>query len=290
MHESGWPLEIVGDRDGAPMVLVPAGEFIMGRDDGEPAERPSHRVSLGTYYIDQHEVTVRQYALFEKEVGARSGKARAKTDPASEAGEADAMPKVMVSANEARKYAEWCGKRLPTEAQWEMAARTPDGRIYPWGMDPPSWDPPRPPRKVGPVMAFASDVSPYHVYDLAGNAWEWTSDWFDPRYYQRFGNATAVNPTGPDRSPRTPQLAVKGGSKLWVASWREGLQARDEAPVPRIPVRPPRGRTGDHAGRPGRAGGRGPRSWGAGPVLISRGRPTTDRSSRRWAGNPACPG
>ena len=147
VHASGWPLEIVGDRDGAPMVLVPAGEFIMGRDDGDPAERPSHRVSLATYYIDQHEVTVRQYALFQKEVGARSGTTRATVDPASEAGEADAMPKVMVTANEARNYAEWSGKRLPTEAQWEMAARTPDGRIHPWGMDPPSWEKPRPPAR-----------------------------------------------------------------------------------------------------------------------------------------------
>ena len=212
------------------MVLVPAGEFIMGRDDGDPAERPSHRVSLPTYYIDQHEVTVRQYALFQKEAGARSGTTRVKADPASEAVEADAMPKVMVSANEARNYAEWCGKQLPTEAQWEMAARTPDGRIHPWGMDPPSWDKPRPPRTVGPVMAFANDVSPFRVFDLAGNAWEWTSDWFDPRYYQQFRNATAINPTGPDRRPRTQQLVVKGGSKLWVASWREGLKPETRLP------------------------------------------------------------
>jgi len=226
LHASGWPLEIVGDRDGAPMALVPAGEFVMGREDGEPAERPSHRVSLATYYIDQHEVTVRQYALFQKEVGVRSGTARATAD----AGEADAMPKVMVTANEARSYAEWSGKRLPSEAQWEMAARTADGRIHPWGMEPPSWEKPRPPRKIGPVMAFATDVSPFHVFDLAGNVWEWTSDWFDSRYYQQFRNSTADNPTGPDRRPRSQQLVVKGGSKLWVASWREGLKPETRLP------------------------------------------------------------
>lgn len=227
---SGWPLEIVGDRDGASMVLVPAGEFIMGRDDGEPAERPSHRVSLATYYIDQHEVTVRQYSLFQKEVGARGGTTRAIAVPGPDAGEADAMPKVMVSAIEARNYAEWCGKRLPTEAEWEMAARTPDGRIHPWGMDPPSWEKPRPPRKIDPVMSFPSDVSPYHVFDLAGNAWEWTSDWFDPRYYQQFRGSAVANPTGPDRRPRSQLLTVKGGSKLWIASWREGLKPETRLP------------------------------------------------------------
>ena len=226
VHASGWPLEIVGDRDGAPMVLVPAGVFIMGRDDGEPAESPTPRVSLASYYIDQHEVTVRQYALFQKEVGVRSGTVR----PTADSGEADAKPKVMVTANEARSYAEWSGKRLPTEAQWEMAARTPDGRIHPWGMDPASWDKPRLPRKIDPVMSFANDVSPFNVFDLAGNAWEWTSDWFDSRYYQQFRNSTAVNPTGPDRPRRSQQFAVKGGSKLWVASWREGLKAETRLP------------------------------------------------------------
>ncbi len=230
VHASGWPLEIVGDRDGAPMVLVPAGEFIMGRDDGEPAERPSHRVSLTPYYIDQHEVTVRQYALFQKEVGARSGTTRATAGPASDPGEADAMPMVMVTANDARNYAEWAGKRLPSEAQWEMAARTPDGRIHPWGMNPPSWEKPRPPRKIDPVMSFVEDVSPFNVFDLAGNAWEWTGDWYDSRYYQQARNTTAVNPTGPDRRPRSQQLAVKGGSKLWIASWREGLKPETRLP------------------------------------------------------------
>jgi len=140
------------------------------------------------------------------------------------------MPKVMVSANEARSYAEWCGKRLPTEAQWEMAARTSDGRMHPWGMDPPSWDKPRPPRQVGQVMAFANDVSPFRVFDLAGNAWEWTSDWYDSRYYQQFRNSTAINPTGPERRPRTQQLVVKGGSERWVASWREGRKPETRLP------------------------------------------------------------
>ena len=139
-------------------------------------------------------------------------------------------------------------------------------------------------------MAFANDVSPFHVFDLAGNAWEWTSDWFDPRYYQQFRNSTAINPTGPDRRPRTQQLVVKGGSKLWVASWREGRK-----PETRLPylgfrcVLPVEGAATTPAA-PGGPRGRGPRSSGAGPVLISPG-PLGDRSVlQRRVGNPPCPG
>ena len=72
-------------------------------------------------------------------------------------------------------------------------------------------------------MSFPNDVSPYGVFDLAGNAWEWTKDWFEPKYYQQFRNAPADNPTGPVR-PRSQQLVVKGTAKDWVVTKREGLK------------------------------------------------------------------
>ncbi|SIO20832.1 Formylglycine-generating enzyme, required for sulfatase activity, contains SUMF1/FGE domain [Singulisphaera sp. GP187] len=229
-HESGWALEIVGDRDGAPMVLVPGGEFLMGNDDGEAAERPAHRVFLSTYYIDQHEVSVRQFDLFEKEVGRRTDRVRALAREATIAPTSVDNPVVMVNAKEAKDFATWAGKRLPTEAQWEMAARGPDGRIYPWGNDPPEWAKSRKARQIEPIMSYADDISPFGAHDMAGNAWEWTKDWYDSRYYVLVKNQQLSDPTGPTIVPRTFQLAVKGGSKSWTVTKREGMKFDQRLP------------------------------------------------------------
>jgi formylglycine-generating enzyme len=225
-HASGWPMEIVGLRDGAPMMLVPGGAFIQGRDDGESAEGPAHNVTLGTYYIDRHEVTNRQFDLFQKEAGKRSERVRALAkDPAlAKIEEPEDAPVVMVSARDAADYASWANKKLPTEAQWEAAARTPDGRIYPWGPDKPVWSKPKAPRQIDPVMSFPQDASPYGVFDLAGNAWEWTKDWYEARYYQQFRTTSADNPAGPSTKPRSGQLVVKGASRDWFSTRREPMK------------------------------------------------------------------
>lgn len=234
-HESGWPLQIVGDRDGATLVLVPGGTFIRGRDDGPPAEQPAHRVTLATYYIDQHEVTVRHYAIFKRETGRPDPPKARPTDP-SEPPPGPETPVVNVTARDAKAYADWSGKRLPTEAQWEAAARTPDGRPYPSGPEPPAWSKPRVPRQIDPAMSFPSDQSPYGVFDLAGNASEWTGDWFDAKHYQQFREAVADNPTGPPSSrAKPPMVTIKGGSKEWRASWRDGM--RVEARLPHLGFR-----------------------------------------------------
>jgi formylglycine-generating enzyme len=223
---SGWPFEIVGSRDGAPMVLVVGGTFLQGRDGFDSTEAPAHKVTLSTYYIDRHEVTVRQFNLFQKEDGKRLDRVRAVNRDKSLAtidAEED-FPVVMVSAADARDYCKWAGKRLPTEAQWEAAGRTPDGRLYPWGPDPKPGLQARDLKQIGPTMSNPDDQSPYGAFDLAGNAREWTKDWFDPHYYQQIRNTTADNPTGPSTRPRPLELVVKSCAKDWVVSGREGAR------------------------------------------------------------------
>jgi formylglycine-generating enzyme required for sulfatase activity len=223
IHDSGWPLVIVGDRDGAPMVLVPGGTFTQGSNEGQPPERPAHSVRLSTYYIDQHEVSNRQFRIFLGESryhGQPPGKWLSDKEAREEP---ETLPVTHVSFDDANAFATWAGKQIPTEAQWEMAARSTDSRRSPWGDAPVKWSRPRAARQIDPVMSFPEDVSPYGVYDLAGNVYEWTKDWFDSRYYRTLANQTADNPVGPTVRPRSLQVVVKGGSKTWAVSYREGV-------------------------------------------------------------------
>jgi formylglycine-generating enzyme required for sulfatase activity len=215
----------VGDRDGSPMVLVPGGTFRMGSNEGQPAEAPEHQVRLATYYVDQHEVTRRQFRLFLAEAhyhGSPPGKwltdEKTRTEPENE-------PMIQVNFQDAEAFATWAGKLLPTEAQWEMAARSTDGRRYPWGDDSPKWSRARSSHQIDPVMTFPEDKSAYGAYDLAGNVREWTRDWYDYRYYHQFTKVTADNPVGPAPAARsrTPQRVVRGGSKNWSVTYREGV-------------------------------------------------------------------
>jgi sulfatase modifying factor 1 len=227
VHASGWPLEIVGDRDGAPMVFIPGGTFTMGRDDGPSSEAPAHQVPLAPYYMDQHEVTVRQYEQYRQELARRGQPLPPR--PKLPEGATVEYPVVRVTASEARAYAKWAGKSLPTEVQWEFAARTPDGRLYPWGDSPPAWEGPsakqkRAPRQIDPVMSFPTDLSPYGVFDLSGNAWEWTIDPFDPDGY------ASARPTRSRGRSRSALLAVRGGAKNWQVTWRTGENADARLP------------------------------------------------------------
>jgi formylglycine-generating enzyme len=233
VHESGWPLVIVGDRDGALMVLVPSDSFTMGNDDGQPSEAPAHGVRLSTYYVDQHEVTNRQFRLFLNESHYR-GQPPGKwlTDDKARA-ESESLPVVMVNAHDALAFAEWAGKQLPTEAQWEMAARSSDNRRYPWGNEPIKGSRPRVLHEIEPKMSFADDHSPYGAFDMAGNVEEWTRDWYDSKYFRSLAGHVTDNPTGPSTRPRSslqPQLVVKGGSKSWSLTHREGVPVEKRLP------------------------------------------------------------
>lgn len=165
-------------RDGAEMVLVRAGEFIMGSLDGDRDEAPPRRVMLPAFYIDRFEVTHAQYAKFVAET-----KHPAPVDwpngimPPKRA----RHPVVNVTFADAEVYAQWAGKRLPTEAEWEKAARGTDGRMFPWGnaaTNRSAWGE-FGKEHIWPVGSFTNDVSPCGAMDMAGNVWEWTSSWYD---------------------------------------------------------------------------------------------------------------
>ena len=166
------------------MVLIPAGEFIMGSDDKTTISYPVHKVNLPAYWIDKYEVTNFEYQDFSIKSGyvgegAKEGKDwRLFFTPATP--EKANLPVVMVTWNDADKYCKSMGKRLPTEEEWEKAARGTDGRAYPWGNEWASnrsntWEANR--AKQVPIGEY-DDVSVYGVHDMLGNVREWTSTWY----------------------------------------------------------------------------------------------------------------
>jgi formylglycine-generating enzyme len=227
IHESGWPLVIEGERDGAPMFLVPGGTFLMGSNEGRPEEAPAHQVRLSTYYIDQHEVTNRQFRRFLQESHYRGKPAGKWLSDDKVRAEPEDFPVVHVNLLDAEAFATWAAKQIPTEAQWEMGARSTDGRRYPWGDEAVKWSRARVFRQIDPVMTFREDKSPFGIFDMAGNVQEWTTDLFDPRYYQLLVKTITENPSGPSSSSRSriPQHVVRGAAKNWSVTYREGVPA-----------------------------------------------------------------
>jgi len=190
------------------MVYIPAGEFIMGSDEAYD-ERPPRRVYLDAFYIDRYPVTNREYKLFVEATGHPPPPHWAAYGNSYPPGKAD-HPVVGVCWFDARDYAAWVGKRLPTEAEWEKAARGTDGRRYPWGDE---FDPQRCNTDISgigdtvPVGTYSpAGDSPYGVADLSGNVWEWVADWYERDYYQR---APARNPTGPETGT---EKVLRGGA------------------------------------------------------------------------------
>jgi len=168
-------------RDPVEMAVVPAGDFLMGSDDPEldSDERAAARIHVEAFWIDRVEVTNARYDVCV-EAGACS---RPSGTAFGDATKAD-HPATIVSWTQAAAYCRWVGKRLPTEAEWEKAARGVDGRRYPWG---PSFEPDR--LNAGytagttAVGHYAAGASPYGVLDMAGNVWEWTSSLYRPYPY-----------------------------------------------------------------------------------------------------------
>ena len=204
------------------MILVPAGEFTMGSFGGDPDEQPVHKVYVGAFFMDKHQLTVSQYARFLDATHHDSPPEWTIMNKQTN----QSRPVANVDWVDADAYCKWAGKRLPTEAEWEKAARGTDGRVYPWGNEPPTRFHANTGKHVwsnhsalSPVGTFEEGKSPYGIYDMAGNVWEWVSDWYDPEYYQ---TSPPQNPSGPRRGSHK---VVRGGS--WGSNGITDLRSSD---------------------------------------------------------------
>lgn len=228
---SGVGVTMIG-KNGETLVYVPEGEFTMGSETGDLDEKPVHSVYLDAFWIDQTEVTNKQYqACVDAGVCEPPSSIESATHPNYYGNpEFDDYPVIYVNWDKANRYCEdWAGGDLPTEAQWEKAASwndlTQEKYVYPWGND---FD-----GSLGnfcdvncamdkladknsndgyadtaPVGNYSNGVSPYGVYDMAGNVWEWVNDWYGENYYYE---RTPSNPLGPDSGQKR---IIRGGS--WV--------------------------------------------------------------------------
>jgi formylglycine-generating enzyme required for sulfatase activity len=195
-----------------PMVEIPAGEFGMGIDGMQALEdeKPSHRPWLDTYAIDLHEVTTAQYAAF---LSSNDRPRPWQWETVNLADHGD-RPVIGVDWFDAEAYCRWKGGRLPTEAEWEKAARGTDGRLYPWGNQAPSKDVANfglgarftYTQVLFPVRSHEEGRSPFGLYHMAGNVYEWVKDWYQGNYYE----------ISPPQNPQGPELGefkvLRGGS------------------------------------------------------------------------------
>ena len=205
----GLEKEVKG-KDGAPMVLIPEGPFPMGvphgdRDGGRD-EYPRHDVFVNNFYIDKFELTNSRYLEFVKATNHRVPQNPKNATRNLWQGDtiteslAD-RPVINVDWADANAYCQWAGKRLPTEAEWEKAAKGTADRRFPWGNVEPTnkhlnfnqqWIGEK---TLMPVGSYEAGKSPFGVYDMAGNVWEWVNDWYDAKYYEK---SPAKNPMGPE--------------------------------------------------------------------------------------------
>jgi formylglycine-generating enzyme required for sulfatase activity/predicted Ser/Thr protein kinase len=220
----------IANLDGMPMVYVPPGNFLMGAADSDPEagadEKPQHLVYLDAFWIDLTEVTNNMYAKCVK-AGACSppDKESSKTRLGYYGDEHYAdYPVIYVSWQDAQDYCSWAGRRLPTEAEWEKAARGTDGWIYPWGNERPNSRYLNFNNQVGdttPAGFYPPGASPYGAFDMAGNVAEWVADWYSEDAY---ASSEVRNPSGPETGEYrvlrggswfNPPRAVRTTFRLW---------------------------------------------------------------------------
>ena len=248
---------LISEKDGMVMVYVPAGEFLMGSADSDAQaqgdEKPQHQVYLDAFWIDKTEATNAMFAHFVAATGYKTdaekiGQGWTLTGsqwgnvkgadwqhphgPDTNISGLDNHPAEMVSWNDAQAYCQWAGRRLPTEAQWEKAARGTDGRVYPWGNQTATCDYAVMSEEkhgcgqeaAGPVGSRPKGASLYGALDMAGNVEEWVADWYDTGYY---ASLPSTNPQGPSSGQ---ERIVRGGA--WSSDLTDVRVARLDRATP----------------------------------------------------------
>ncbi len=227
------------------MGCVPGGWFLRGSDKGPPHARPQEKVWVQTFYMDKYEVTVEAYVACVK-----AGKCKRQRTYYNDYSRPK-QPKVGVSWYAAAAFCKAMGKRLPTEAQWEKAARGVDGRTYPWGEEPAtckraiimdrrgrrSCGVPKKgkkPKKGRTWVVGQRPPSQFGLYDMAGNSWEWVIDWYTPSYKRCGAPCQGIEPRGPcdgkEPCKRRRRRVVRGGSWYWPASYATTFYRRSHVP------------------------------------------------------------
>jgi formylglycine-generating enzyme required for sulfatase activity len=228
--DRGLPLRIRDQKAGTMMALVPGGAAVVGTNDGPSETQPEFRPFLETFYIDVTEVTLAEYARFRDDIKQEKN---SRVQPPLNDGQDPQLPALGLPWGIARGFAHWAGKELPTEAEWEKAARGPEGFRTPWGYGRAVWPKPRTPDLIAPAGSFLSDRSIYGVYDLAGNAREWCSDWYSDTAHQEAVKAPerlSRNWAGPKKASVSGQRVVKGNGPDWSAWHREGRAMTERHP------------------------------------------------------------
>ncbi len=241
---SSTPMPLVtNEKNSQGMILIPAGEFIMGSDDGDLNEKPSHVVYLDSYYIDKTEVTNAAYILCVREGICQqpfSLSSRTRSQYYGD-GQFDNYPVINVDWGMAKAFCEWREARLPTEAEWEKAARGENGFVYPWGdafschkgnfddeekID--GYFVPGGPNcdgfeDIAPVGSFPSGASSYGVLDMAGNVWEWVNSLSSPYPYNK--------DDGRESSNSSNMRSMKGGAFTANDYYSRSSNRRQDTPI-----------------------------------------------------------
>lgn len=221
----------ISEKDGMQLAYIPAGEFVMGSAENDPDaaddEKPQHNVYLDAYWIDKTEVTNGMYNQCLEE-----GACTLPVLPSEAFYQEPNQPVQGLAWTQAAAYCAWAGRRLPTEAEWEKAARGADGRLFPWGntlLDEPTANYDFLFNQFTNVGSFELGASPYGVMDMAGNVWEWTADWYDENYY---ANSPYENPTGPESGTiksirggawNTVLRAIRVANRHWAFPERDDI-------------------------------------------------------------------
>ncbi len=229
----------------AGLACVAAGPFYRGSDKGPKNERPLASVWMQTYYMDVYEVTYGDYQACVKQKKCK------RSHPAYNDYDRPKQPMVGMSWYDAVQYCQFRGKHLPTEAEWEKAARGPDGKTHPWGDEPADCTravimdktgrgcgtPKKPPNpeKGRTLEVGARPAGVYGLFDMSGNAWEWVADWYTPDYAACGKACAGPDPKGPcggkELCPGRDQKIVRGGSWYWPPKYATAMWRRPHFPI-----------------------------------------------------------